>query len=67
MEVLIDYYHKDICTQEIFFDLNSSSFKVLDSNLINGRGYAIQEYINGKSKYLAPEIIMNPNQLISEY
>ncbi|CAK59549.1 unnamed protein product (macronuclear) [Paramecium tetraurelia] len=58
---------QDICTQEIFFDSNSSSFKVLDSNLINGRAYAIQEFINGKLKYLAPEIIIHPTQPMSEY
>ncbi|CAD8090994.1 unnamed protein product [Paramecium primaurelia] len=59
--------HGDICTQEIFFDSNSSSFKILDSNLINGRGYAIQEFISGKLKYLAPEIIIQPTQQMSEY
>ncbi|CAD8203242.1 unnamed protein product [Paramecium octaurelia] len=59
--------HGDICTQEIFFDSNSSSFKVLDSNLINGRANAIQEFINGKLKYLAPEILIHPTQLMSEY
>jgi serine/threonine protein kinase len=27
----------DICPAEIYFDASSSSFKILDSNLINGR------------------------------
>lgn len=31
------YLDKDICPAEIYFDASSSSFKILDSNLINGR------------------------------
>ncbi|CAD8111368.1 unnamed protein product [Paramecium sonneborni] len=58
--------HGDICTTEIFFDSNSSSFKVLDSNLINGRGASIQQLMSGKLKYLAPEILQNPTQPLSE-
>ncbi|CAD8196005.1 unnamed protein product [Paramecium octaurelia] len=58
--------HGDICTAEIFFDSNSSSFKVLDSNLINGRGASIQQLLSGKLKYLAPEILQNPTQPLSE-
>ncbi|CAD8199906.1 unnamed protein product [Paramecium pentaurelia] len=58
--------HGDICTTEIFFDSNSSSFKVLDSNLINGRGASIQQLLSGKLKYLAPEILQNPTQPLSE-
>lgn len=53
----------DICTQEIYFDSNSSSFKILDSHLINGRAFAMQQLLQGKFKHLSPECYSNPNNL----
>lgn len=35
------FYGEDICPREIYFDASSSSFKILDQSLINGRASGI--------------------------
>ncbi|KAM3130307.1 hypothetical protein pb186bvf_017603 [Paramecium bursaria] len=58
--------HGDICPSEIYFDAQSSSFKILDSNLINGRAAATQQVLAGKFKTISPECYQSLGRPMTE-
>lgn len=49
--------HGDLSNREIFFDQSCASFKIIDSDFVNGKGFGLRKFLTqGQFIPISPEI-----------